>query len=104
MDRREQLRLLADRFLEFANKPHPDPEKLSAFLAKDLITRLTYPGEPSGYTGLKNLIAKLHGALHSYSLTLVTPIIDEVDSKVVYFVKSTGIQNGYGQFLRGVNQ
>ena len=36
MTRREQLRLIADRFLEFVNTPGGDPENLSTMLALDI--------------------------------------------------------------------
>ena len=94
MDRREQLLTHANRFLQYVNKPDTDTDKLSRYISRDLVTQLAYPGEPSGYEGLKNLIAKLHGALHDYSLTVLSSMIDEKQNKVVFFVKSSGVQAG----------
>lgn len=94
MNKREQLRQIADRFLAFINKSDVDPDKLATMLAMDLKTPLTYPGAVSGYEGVKGVIQKLHGALSEYSLTILTPVIDEQESRVVFFVKSTGVQTG----------
>jgi hypothetical protein len=91
---REQLRAFADRFLNYVNTPDSDPDKLTTLVAQDLITPLTYPGAPSGYVGVKGIIEKLHAALSDYSLKLVTQVIDEEECRVVYFVKSVGVQTG----------
>ena len=92
--RREQLRTVADRFLQFVNTPGADPENLATMLALDLSTPLTYPGAVSGYAGVKGIIQKLHGALSDYSLRVLSPVIDEKECRVVYFVKSAGVQTG----------
>ena len=92
---REQLRAFADRFLDYVNTPDSDPNKLLNLVAQDLKTPLTYPGAPSGYVGVKGIIEKLHAALSEYQLKLLTPIIDEEEGRVVYFVKSMGVQTGY---------
>jgi hypothetical protein len=92
--RREQLRMVADRFLEFINTPGGDPDKLSTLAALDLITPLTYPGAPTGFAGIKGTVQKLHGALSDYSMKNLTTVIDEKESRVVIFVKSTGVQTG----------
>jgi hypothetical protein len=63
-------------------------------LALDLETPLTYPGAVSGFAGVKGIIEKLHGALSEYSLTVLTSVIDEQESRVVFFVKSSGVQTG----------
>ena len=95
MNRREQLRFHADRFLAYVNKSDVDPEKLSAMLALDLEPPLTYPGAVSGFEGVKAIIEKLHRALSQYKLTVLAPVIDEQECRVVFFVKSSGIQTGY---------
>lgn len=92
---REQLRAFADRFLDIVNTPGSDPNKLLNLVAEDLKTPLTYPGAPSGYDGVKGIIEKLHAALSEYHLKLLTPVIDEEEGRVVYFVKSMGVQTGY---------
>jgi hypothetical protein len=94
MTRREQLRLIADRFLEFVNTPGGDPENLSTMVALDIITPLTYPGATTGFAGVKSVIQKLHSALSDYSMTALTAVIDEKESSVVFFVKSAGVQTG----------
>jgi len=91
---REQLRALADRFLDYVNSPDSDPNKLLGLVAQDLKTPLTYPGAPSGYVGVKGIIEKLHAALSEYQLKLITPVIDEQECRVVFFVKSMGVQTG----------
>lgn len=91
---REQLRVIADRFLEYVNTPDSDPNKLPSLLSQDLKTPLTYPGSPSGYVGAKGIIEKLHSALSDYHLKLLTPVIDEQECRVVFFVKSMGVQTG----------
>jgi hypothetical protein len=98
---REQLRAFADRFLDYVNTPDCDPSKLASLVAQDLETPLTYPGAPSGYVGVKGIIEKLHAALSDYQLKLLTPVIDEHESRVVYFVKSMGVQTGYSFPLTG---
>jgi len=94
MNKREQLRQVADRFLAFINKADVDPNQLSSMIALDIETPLTYPGAVSGYAGVKGIIEKLHGSLSEYSLTVLTPVIDEQECRVVYFVKSSGVQTG----------
>lgn len=94
MNKREQLRFVADRFLSFVNKTDVDPEKLSSMLATDLETPLTYPGAIKGYAGVKGIIEKLHSALSDYSLSVLAPVIDEQECRVVFFVKSAGRQTG----------
>jgi hypothetical protein len=94
MTRREQLRVVADRFLEFVNTPGEDPEKLSTMAAMDIVTPLTYPGATTGFAGVQGVIQKLHGALSDYSMKALTAVIDEKESKVVFFVKSAGVQTG----------
>jgi len=69
-------------------------EDPTTFLAPDLKTPLAYPGTPSGFDGTVALIKKLHGALTKFSLDLVAPVVDEVEGRVVYFVKSSGVQTG----------
>lgn len=92
--RREQLRIVADRFIEFVNTPGGDPDKLSTMVALDLITPLTYPGATTGYAGVKGIVQKLHGALSDYSMKVLTSVIDEKESQVVFFVQSAGVQTG----------
>jgi hypothetical protein len=92
MTQREELIEYADRFLKFINNSHPDDEDPMNFLAPDLRTTLAYPGTPSGFDGTVGLIKKLHSALTKFSLTLVAPVVDEKECRVVYFVKSAGIQ------------
>ena len=94
MTRREQLRMVADQFLEFINVPGDDPDKLSTMVALDLITPLTYPGATTGFEGIKGIIQKLHSALSEYSMKNLTTVIDEKESRVVFFVKSAGVQTG----------
>ena len=94
MTRREQLRVVADRLLDFINTPGGDPEKLSTMVAQDLITPLTYPGAKTGFDGVKEIVQKLHSALSDYSMKVLAPVIDEKESRVVYFVKSAGVQTG----------
>jgi hypothetical protein len=95
VDLREELRQRANGFLDYINQTSPDLEKLSEFISSDLVTKLAYPGEPSGFQGCKSLLAKLHGALDRYSLTPLSSVIDEREQKVVFFVKSSGIHAGY---------
>jgi len=92
--RREQLRIVADRFLEFVNTPGGDPERLSTMVALDLVTPLTYPGATTGFAGIKEIVQKLHAALSDYSMKILTPVIDEKESRVVFLVKSAGVQTG----------
>jgi hypothetical protein len=95
MTQREELIEYADRFLKYINTTNPaDAEDPMNFLAPDLRTPLAYPGAPSGYDGVIGLIKKLHGALTKFSLTLVAPVVDVKESRVVYFVKSAGVQTG----------
>jgi len=93
--RREQLRVVADRFLDFINTPGGDPAKLSTMVSSDLVTPLTYPGATTGFEGMKGIVQKLHSALSDYSMKVLTAVIDEKESHVVYFVKSAGVQTGY---------
>lgn len=95
MNRREQLRRVADRFLAFVNKTEIDTDKLSSVVSLDLETPLTYPGAVKGFAGVKGIIEKLHDALSDYSLSVLTPVIDEQECRVVFFVKSAGVQIGY---------
>jgi hypothetical protein len=95
ISRREQLRVLADRFIEFVNTPDIEIDKIHGFLSPDLTTPLNYPGAPSGFIGVKGIIEKLHDALSEYSLTVLTSVVDEEDCRVACFVKSSGIQTGY---------
>jgi hypothetical protein len=92
---RELLREYAERFIALVNTPGTDPDELSSIVAKDLVTPLTYPGATSGYAGVKGVFEKLHSSLSKYSMTLLTPVIDENESRVVCFVKSAGVQTGY---------
>lgn len=92
--RREQLRMIADRFIEFINAPGGDTESLSKMLALDLVTPLTYPGTATGFIGAKRIIEKLHNALSDYAMEVLTSIIDEKESQVVFFIKSAGVQVG----------
>jgi len=101
MNRREQLRFHADRFLAYINKSDVDPEKLSSMLAIDLVTPLTYPGAVSGFAGVKSIVEKLHSALSNYKLSILAPVIDEEECRVVFFVKSSGVQTGYCPFPPG---
>lgn len=95
MNKRDQLIQYADRFLKYINNTDFDAEDPNTFLSPDLKTPLAYPGAPSGFDGTIGLIKKLHGALTKFSLTLVAPVVDEVEGRVVYFVKSSGVQTGY---------
>jgi hypothetical protein len=95
MSRRELLREYAEKFLDFINTRDVDPDKLALFISKDVVTPLTYPGTDSGYAGVKGVFVKLHEALSDYSMKLLTPVIDEQECQVVYFVKSQGVQTGY---------
>lgn len=92
---REELRTLADRFLLYINTDNADPEELAKMVANDVATPLFYPGMRSGWAGLSDILAKLHGALTDYSMQLVTPIVDEEGQIVVFFVQSVGVQTGY---------
>jgi hypothetical protein len=92
---REELRALADRFLLYINTDNADPEELARMVAKDVATPLFYPGMRSGWAGLSDILAKLHGALSDYSMQLVTPVVDEEAQIVVFFVQSVGVQTGY---------
>jgi hypothetical protein len=94
MTQREELIEYADRFLKYINNTNPDAEDPMNFLAPDLQTPLAYPGTTSGFDGTVGLIKKLHGALTKFSLTLVAPVVDEKECRVVYFVKSAGVQTG----------
>jgi hypothetical protein len=95
MSTRDQLTSYADRFLKYINHPNMDPSYLPSFLAEDVITPLAYPGAPSGYTGITGIVEKLHGALTDFELSVVSPVVDEKECRVVYFVKSKGVQSGY---------
>jgi len=92
---REILISYADRLLKIINTPKTDLDELGALLSPDLQTPLTYPNTSSGYEGIKSLITKLHGSLTSFALTVISSAVDEKESRVVYFVKSAGIQTGY---------
>ena len=92
MSTRTQLTAYADRFLKYINTPNLDPQSIP--IAKDVVTPLAYPGMPSGYTGITGIVEKLHGALTDFSLTLESPVVDEQECRVVYFVKSKGVQSG----------
>jgi len=92
---RAQLHSYADRFLEIVNNPTADLEELSELLAPDVQTPLTYPNTPSGFNGIKGLIRKLHGSLTSFALTVTSEVVDEKESRVVFFVKSAGVQTGH---------
>jgi hypothetical protein len=92
---REELRTLADKFLLYINTDNADPEELAMMVAKDVATPLFYPGMRSGWAGLSDILAKLHGALSDYSMQLVTPVVDEEAQIVVFFVQSVGVQTGY---------
>jgi len=91
---REQLRILAGRFIEFVNTPDIEIDKIHGFLDPELTTPLNYPGAPSGFVGVKGIIEKLHEALSDYSLTVLTWVVDEEDCRVACFVKSSGIHAG----------
>ena len=95
MSARDQLLSYADRFLKYINTPNMDPEYISSFLAHDVKTPLSYSGTPSGYEGITGIVEKLHGALTDFSLTVVSPVVDEKECRVVYFVKSKGVQSGH---------
>lgn len=95
MSKRELLRSFADKFLEFINTRDVDPDNLSLFLARDVVTPLTYPGATSGYKGVQGIFAKLHEALSDYRMKLLSPVVDEETCQVVFFVKSQGVQTGY---------
>ena len=90
----DRLRHYADRFIDFINNSPPDLDKLSSLVAPDIDTPLTYPGMPSGYIGVKKTLEKIHASLIPWSLTVLTSVIDEESSRVVYFVKSSGVQAG----------
>ena len=93
---RERLREFADQFLEYVNNPGDDPAgRLAMFLAPDVETPLTYPGAVAGYAGIQGILEKLHNSLSNYSMELITPVVDEKDRTVVYFIKSKGVQTGY---------
>jgi hypothetical protein len=95
MSARDQLLSYADKFLKYINAPDPDPEYINSFLAHDVVTPLSYPGTPSGHEGIMGIVEKLHNALMDFSLTVVSPVVDEKECRVVYFVKSKGVQIGY---------
>src|ERR1700734_2517385 len=95
MNKRDQLLQFADRFLKYVNNTGFDREDPRTFLAPDLKTPLAYPGTQSGFDVTVALIKKLHSALTKFSLDLVAPVVDEVEGRVVYFVKSSGVQSGY---------
>jgi hypothetical protein len=99
--RRQLLREYADRFLETVNTPSIDLDTLQSLISKDLVTPLTYPGEKSGYVGVQGILKKLHGSLSNYSLKLLSPVIDEDENQVVFFVKSCGVQTGEWRGLPG---
>jgi hypothetical protein len=93
MTTRDQLLSYADRFLKYINTPNLNPGESPPF-AKDVVTPLAYSGTPGGYAGLIGIVEKLHGALTDFSLTVVSPVVDEKECRVVYFVKSKGVQSG----------
>jgi len=98
---REELLSYADRFLNIVNLPTSKVEDLADLIAPDVSTPLTYPNTPSGYEGIKALKAKLHGSLTSYALTVISAAVDEKERRVVYFVKSAGIQTGHAFHFSG---
>jgi hypothetical protein len=94
MSNRDLLISFADRFLKIINTPG-NLDELESLFAPDVSTPLAYPNTPGGYEGIQSLLEKLHGSLTSFALTVISSAVDEKESRVVYFVKSAGIQTGF---------
>src|SRR5271170_3925624 len=92
---RSQLIEVANQMLAWINEGSSDPAGLAAITSKEVTVPIPYPGCTPDFAGLLQVTKGIHAATSGYKMALRELVVDEVESRVVALVNTSGTQTGY---------
>jgi hypothetical protein len=90
---RHQYLDIANRLIGYVNSG--DPASFHEIVAPDVVVPTPYPGTTPDAAGLMSVVKTLHKISPDYKCVLIEAAVDELESKVVVLLSSSGTHDGY---------